>query len=410
MRTSIDIENVLFGAFVALLVTISAVMGTIVFDKPAHPVDKTIRTIVPATVENIEINQRFADEYRKLRPEIHVEMSVFPWRTITQKMEFLMMAGIPPDVVSLGPSELQRFIHLGAVEPLENWMRNDPDFDPEAFFPECLSDSNWDGVQWGVPYTFSTVCLWYNKSLFDKEGVPYPNRDWTWDDLLAAAKKMTKDTDGDGLLDQWGFVNNNYHWNRMPMWIWMNGGEFMTPDLRTATFNTPGVIGGLAWLRDLSVKEKVSPSYATLRTVGPVNLFLSGKVGMTTETRYFLPQFRLEKNRDKTASFEWDVCELPRGVRRASTFVMSSNFMPSGISPERKKMAWDFIKFLSSETGQRIMASLDTSIPARKSVAYEMVDHPGKAPRKRPRLHRQPPLHALLLLALPRRAPPDGNQ
>ena len=35
------------------------------------------------------------------------------------------------------------------------------------------------------------MVLYYNKDLFDKDGVSYPTADWKWPDFLAAAQKLT---------------------------------------------------------------------------------------------------------------------------------------------------------------------------------------------------------------------------
>ena len=43
-------------------------------------------------------------------------------------------------------------------------------------------------------------------------GVAYPNDNWTWNDLRDAAKKLTKDKDGSGKINQWGFGIGNYMW------------------------------------------------------------------------------------------------------------------------------------------------------------------------------------------------------
>jgi multiple sugar transport system substrate-binding protein len=48
------------------------------------------------------------------------------------------------------------------------------------------------------------MVLLYNKDLFDKAGIPYPNNNWKWEDLRNAAKKLTKNNNGDGKTYQWG--------------------------------------------------------------------------------------------------------------------------------------------------------------------------------------------------------------
>ena len=43
--------------------------------------------------------------------------------------------------------------------------------------------------------------LFYNKKLFEKAGLQPPK---TWSEFVDTAKKLTKDTNGDGKIDQWG--------------------------------------------------------------------------------------------------------------------------------------------------------------------------------------------------------------
>ena len=46
--------------------------------------------------------------------------------------------------------------------------------------------------------------MYYNKDMFDKYKLPYPDETWDWDKYLEVAKKLTLDTNGDGQIDQWG--------------------------------------------------------------------------------------------------------------------------------------------------------------------------------------------------------------
>jgi multiple sugar transport system substrate-binding protein len=283
-------------------------------------------------------------------------------------------------VTGIEQPNLPKFVYMNEVEPLDEWIKNDPDFDPSVFYKECMDEGNWDNVQWAIPDTFSPVCLWYNKNLFDDSGVKYPNRDWTIDDLMAAARKLTKDLNGDNIPDIWGFYTNNNHWNRYPCWIWMTGGEFMTPDGLHATFDSPKVVAGITWLANLALKDRLMPSSTVLGAFTSGNLFIAGKLAMTTETRYALGVFFQEKNRDKIRAFKWDVCELPHDQKRATTFVCGLNMIPRTVPPERKKMAWDYIKFMSDVPGQEVVAANNAGLPARREIAEKLVTHPGTSP------------------------------
>lgn len=68
--------------------------------------------------------------------------------------------------------------------------------------------------------------MYYNKDLFDDAQIPYPDKDWTLDDYFDAIQKLTKDTDGDGVVDQWGTTSTHYQ----AIWGYMfqaNGGNLI---------------------------------------------------------------------------------------------------------------------------------------------------------------------------------------
>ncbi|MBD2864029.1 extracellular solute-binding protein [Paenibacillus oceani] len=56
-----------------------------------------------------------------------------------------------------------------------------------------------------LPAGFSPVYLVYNPLLFKKYGVPEPEGKWVKEDFIRAAQKLTVDTNGDGILDLYGF-------------------------------------------------------------------------------------------------------------------------------------------------------------------------------------------------------------
>ena len=375
-----DTENVIYGIVTALAVAVTLVMGWIAYTTPVTPPEKTLRVLTAAAPDHLKIQRRLNEEYRKVHPDMNVETIAFPYQSGWRKLQFMIVAGIPPDTTSIEPPMVPRLIDLGAIEPLDDWIRNDGEFDPSALFPRCMDEGNWDNIQYAIPANVSPVCLWYNKDLFDKEGLAYPNRDWNLEDLVAAARKLTKDLDGDGITDQYGFYTTYSHPNRFPCWVWMMGGEFFTGDQRRCTFDSPATMRGMKWIADLAVKERVMPKWSTLSTISGASLFISGRLAMTTESRFYLANFFLEKNRDIVRKFDWDVCELPHDKNRATTFVVGLNIIPRTATPERKKIGWDYIKFLTSETGQNVIAEMNTALPARMSVAEKLVHHPGIAP------------------------------
>jgi multiple sugar transport system substrate-binding protein len=55
-----------------------------------------------------------------------------------------------------------------------------------------LSNYQVDGKTYAIPYRQDSWYLFYDKDMFDKAGVAYPDGKWTWDDYAAAADKLQK--------------------------------------------------------------------------------------------------------------------------------------------------------------------------------------------------------------------------
>lgn len=380
MRERFETENVLFAVFIAVLLAITATMAWLTWREEPHDPAKTLKILISADTQYVDNQKRLDEAYKKIHPDIRVQSIKFTWDNIWQKLEFMIVAGIPPDISGMEQPSLPKFISAGEVEPLDDWIRNDASFDTDRIFDRCMDEGNWDNIQWAIPTNFSPVCLWYNKTLFDEAGVSYPTRDWTHEDVLAAARKLTKDVNGDGIPDIWGMYTNNNHWNRYPLWVWQRGGTITNPEITRATFDDPITVDTIRWLANLALKERVMPSTLVMGTFNSGNLFISGKLAMMNETRYFMPAFFQEKNKDKVKAFRWDVCELPREKTRATTFVCGLYIIPKTVAPERKKMAWEYMKFLTSDAGQEVVIANNTALPAVKKWAEKLVTHPEVPP------------------------------
>jgi multiple sugar transport system substrate-binding protein len=61
-----------------------------------------------------------------------------------------------------------------------------------------LSSYKIDGKSYAVPYRQDSWVLYYNKDLFDKAKVSYPDGSWTWDDYATKAKELTTGLKGAG--------------------------------------------------------------------------------------------------------------------------------------------------------------------------------------------------------------------
>ncbi len=149
--------------------------------------------------------------------------------------------------------------------------------------------------------------------MFDEAGVPYPTDDWTWDDMLDAAKKLTIPE-----KEQYGFYIDPFLiWKGI--WTKAAGGSVISPDYKKSMLTSPETAEAITWLWDAIWKHKVAIPPPPPNSNQP---FLDRKVAMTIDGIWWLPDFNkgLEEG-------EYDVAMLPkhpthrqtddqRGIRR----------------------------------------------------------------------------------------------
>ncbi|QNU26215.1 ABC transporter substrate-binding protein [Geobacillus zalihae] len=216
--------------------------------------------------------------------------------------------------------------------------------------PNVLELGQVNGKQYALIRDASAFQMGYNKDLFDKAGVPYPKDDWTWEDFLEAAKKLTKVENGK--IVQFGI--ENFYTNEL---LVENGGGFVSPDGKKVIIDSPESIEAIQFGRDLIHKYHVQPTSA--QSQGMTNMFLAGKAAM----RLLGPWDWADTA--KNANFRWDVVPMPAG--KAGN-VAAASYLPIGISKGTKhpEEAWKLLKFLTYGKGQDLQLNTISAVSVMK--------------------------------------------
>ncbi len=142
-------------------------------------------------------HKQVADAFMKEHPEIKIETWNAPWNDYFTKIQSLWASGDPkavPDVAFLWPTP--KYAAEGVLENLDPYIQKS-NYDLNDYWGGLLESAKYQGSVYGLPRDNEVNILYYNKDLFDKAGVKYPDENWKWDDLLAAAEKLTvKDAGG----------------------------------------------------------------------------------------------------------------------------------------------------------------------------------------------------------------------
>ena len=174
-----------------LLLTIAVATVFASGSKEAKQETRVVTTVCRASYVNEEwfnsMNAAFEAE-----TGIHVDVQPTPGNDADHdaKLNIDLLAGSTIDVIpSLGPKFYYNRADAGYFVALDDLIAS-KGIDAKEVWGSYLPYSD-DGHYYAVPYKQEVYCVFYNKNLFDRAGVPYPEGPWTWDEYVETAKKVT---------------------------------------------------------------------------------------------------------------------------------------------------------------------------------------------------------------------------
>ncbi len=280
------------------------------------------------------------------------------------KLSTAFAAGNPPDLFILNFRRFGQFAGRGALAPLAEVMSADGRYKTEDFYPQATEAFNFQGTQYCLPQNVSSLVVYYNRTLFKQAGVPEPKADWRFADMLAAAQKIRRDTDGDGKVDVWG-VAIQPTLIRLAPFIWGMKGALVDDLNKPSMLRIDGgnAVHAMAMVKALVSDFRVAPGQAQTYAEDADSRFARGGVAMLFQSRRYTATLR--DLGDKAP--DWDVAPFPLlrepvGVLHADAYCMAAKAR----SPVD---AQAFVEYALSVEGQALLAKSGRTVPSRISVA-----------------------------------------
>ncbi|MCM3123842.1 MULTISPECIES: extracellular solute-binding protein [unclassified Mesobacillus] len=327
------------------------------------PEDTQKQTITLGWFSNsyeIEIVEQIIERFEQLNPYIKVNLQILPNSMYVYHLTEAIKTNSGPDVFIVSDyhfRELAESKRLDIVDP----------FLPEHINPEKDSYDKvfemftHEGKLHVTPFVFSPVMICYNKSMFQKAGIPEKVKMGSWDDLLDMARRNTKDFDGNQLIDQYGFCFSSLT-NRWPVFLLQNNGRFMTEDRTRSMMNSKENIEALDFCVDLMYKHQVSPIFSHGSNVLAENLFMRERAAMILTTYYFMNEFRDHK-------IKWDV--LPPPKKTAPATLLLGGALGINSESQVKEAAQALISYMVSTEAQTMVKQNGCTIPVLRFVAED---------------------------------------
>src|SRR5438270_4738613 len=224
--------------------------------------------------------QRFQEENR----DIVVRMQIIPWATYYDKLTLSLAYGGAPELFVLHADRLPEFASFGKLKPIAPLLAaTQPPLTAADFAPLPWSATFYQRQQFGLPLDVHPVGLYYNTRLFEEAGIVdasgHARPPATWDEFLADAQRMTRETDGAGRPDQWGFVFTDQR-NNWFTFAYQFGGGILAPDGKSCALESSQNREAMERMRDLIYRYRVAPKP---EGVDSWLAFRQGKVGMALQ-------------------------------------------------------------------------------------------------------------------------------
>ena len=116
------------------------------------------------------------DLFEKDNPNIKINIETFGYDTYSTQLQTRIGGGDAPDCFELGLDAFPSYVDQNAILPLDDFTAASTT-DLSVLTEKSVQAFSLDGVKYGMPYSYSTVVLIYNKDLFDQAGVAYPTAD-----------------------------------------------------------------------------------------------------------------------------------------------------------------------------------------------------------------------------------------
>jgi len=315
---------------------------------------------------NVEIQDSYSfidraiDRFEKEHPGVKVHyVSGIPKEDYSEWLSGKILKGDAPDVMMIKDEDFNRFAELEILENLDDYLKKDKEFDANRYYETALKSGKIANVQYALPFETVPYLMFVNKTLLNKEGIDIPDKDYTFDDLYYICKKITKDLDGDGIIDQFGIFK--YSWQEAAV---SNGARLFSNDGKQCYFTSTKLQEAIKFTKALSELDENQKVTKELFDKGKVAFMPLSYAEYRTYKAY---PYKIKKYTD----FQWDCITLPRGKKGSNSSVVDSLNIGMGKDSKHKELSWEFLKYMTGN--EEVQKDMFLNAPAA-SVLHSVTE------------------------------------
>ena len=284
---------------------------------------------VPNSREN-RVLDNIIRQFEKSYPNVKVVYeSGIPKKDYDNWLAEKILKGEQADVFMVPENDFSMLASSGAFKSLDSLISKE---EAVAYYPVAYQAGQYQGHSYALPIESNPVMMCVNKDLLEKEGISIPDSNWTLEDLYAICQKVTKDTDGDGLIDQYGITD--YTWKQAL--VAYNGHLRNQNGVNIDSVEMHQALSFISKLDSLNQRYKVTS-----------NDFDEGKVAFYPMS---LAQYRTYKpypyHVAKYSRFSWTCIPMPAAKAGIPATQVKTSLFAISSKTKQDKLAWEFMKLL----------------------------------------------------------------
>jgi multiple sugar transport system substrate-binding protein len=296
---------------------------------------------------------RAVARYKQEHLNVELQLDYVSYAEKDKKYAAQMAAGTGPDVVHLHAYALRSFIERGYLLDLTPFIQQEGgESFLKTWYPQALELTRKGQSSYGIPADYMTMALFYNTELFKEAGLDPDRPPRTWGEFRDYAKKLTRDRDGDGTVDTWGFgtigaIDPGFELRFSPI-LYSHGADYLNSDQTCSALNTRQARAAFRFFTGLALTDKVIPPGVTNQNAGSVRRQMaSDQIAMKIGSGWSIPIMAAVNPKVRETV---RVAPIPaaEGVKAEYTTAAWVSVWAVNKNTKYPEEAWELIKFLTA--------------------------------------------------------------
>lgn len=316
--------------------------------------------------------KQIADDWSK-ESGVPVKFQVMDWDSYWTTLEAGVSGGQMPDVFWMHSSYADMYTGSDILLPLDDYVAKSDKISFDDYYDGITKLYERDGKHYAIPKDHDTIAVVYNKKIFDKYGISYPTKDWTWEDFADIAGKITAAGKDDGVYGTYMNTGSNQSgWYDV---VYSFGGEIINSDHTKSGMDNENTLKAMNFIGDKILPS--CPSQDSMANTSGDTMMISGKLGMYLDGSWMINSYYTSDIKDDLAWVELPYEDV-NGNGKCDKEERCSIYNGLGWSiyknSPHKDEAFSFIEAMTDKEGQEKQAQLGVTMAAYKGASEKFAE------------------------------------